>query len=46
LPKAGVLAAEEFTKWAKRCKAVASKIKPEHAVRVMEDYFGGAVPFT
>ena len=46
LPKAGVLTTEEFTRWAKRCKAVPSEIKPEHAVRVMNDYFAGEAPFS
>jgi rRNA-processing protein FCF1 len=46
LPKAGVLTTEEFTRWAKKCKAIASEIKPEHAVRVMNDYFAGEVPFS
>lgn len=46
LPKAGVLTTEEFIRWAKRCNAVAAKIRPEHAARVMEDYFEGAPPFS
>jgi PIN domain len=46
LPKIGVRTTEEFTRWAKRCKAVASKIKLEHALRVTDDYFEGAAPFT
>lgn len=46
LPKAGGLTTKEFTMWAKRSNAVASKIRPEHAARVMEDYFEGAPPFS
>ena len=30
----------------KRCRAIAGKIKPEHAVRVVADYFEGAPPFS
>src|SRR5437899_6350671 len=46
VPKCAALTAEEFNKWAKRCKAIAGKIKPEHAVRVVADYFEGAPPFS
>jgi PIN domain-containing protein len=46
LPKAGALTTEEFTRWAKRCKALPIKIKPEHAESVMNDYFAGKVPFS
>ena len=46
LSKAGALTTEEFTRWAKRCKALSSEIRPEHAVRVMNDYFTGKAPFS
>jgi hypothetical protein len=45
LPKAGTHTADEFTKWTKKCDAKESKIEAEHAVRVIDDYFAGAVPF-
>jgi rRNA-processing protein FCF1 len=46
LPKARALTTEEFTRWAKRCKALSIEIRPEHAGRVMNDYFEGAAPFS
>lgn len=46
MPKIGVRTTEEFTRWAKKCKTVAKSIKPDHAMRVTEDYFAGSAPFT
>jgi rRNA-processing protein FCF1 len=46
LPKAAILTTEEFTRWAKKCNAVTGKLRPEHAARVMKDYFDGAPPFS
>lgn len=46
LPKASALTTEEFTRWAKRCRAFSCKINSEHAERVMNDYFAGEAPFS
>jgi PIN domain len=37
---------EEFGEWLKQCHAIEHPVEPEHGLRVTDDYFSGAPPFT
>jgi hypothetical protein len=46
IKKAITWADEEFNEWLKECHAIEHRVKPEHGLRVTDDYFSGAPPFT
>lgn len=40
------LAVEDFERWLKRCNVIEYPVATDHGIRVAEDYFSGAPPFT
>lgn len=43
---AELLAVEDFERWLMRCNAIEHPVATDHGIRVAEDYFSGAPPFT